>query len=94
MVQWFANKHAINVPRAKENIHKVIVYCKDNQDKRVIQVVATMALPGLSPTVAPQKTYMKAVTRFNTGRSRVPSILITLSASPSGQFATSPGLNN
>ena len=39
---WYnglAKKHVINVPRVKENIHKVIVYCKDNQDKRVVQAI-------------------------------------------------------
>jgi hypothetical protein len=39
---WYnglAKKHAINVPRVKENIHNVIVYCKANQGKRVIQAI-------------------------------------------------------
>jgi inactivated superfamily I helicase len=39
---WYnglAKKHAINVPRVKENIHNVIVYCKANRDKRIIQAI-------------------------------------------------------
>ena len=39
---WYnglAKKNAINVPRVKEGIHKVIVYCKANQDKRIIQAI-------------------------------------------------------
>jgi hypothetical protein len=39
---WYnglAKKHAINVPRVKEGIHNVIVYCKANKDKRVIQAI-------------------------------------------------------
>jgi hypothetical protein len=39
---WYnglAKKHAINVPRVKENIHNVIVYCKANGDKRIIQAI-------------------------------------------------------
>jgi HdeA/HdeB family protein len=39
---WYnglAKKHAINVPRVKENIHNVIVYCKANKDKRIIQAI-------------------------------------------------------
>jgi hypothetical protein len=39
---WYnglAKKHAINVPRVKEGIHNVIVYCKANQDKRIIQAI-------------------------------------------------------
>ena len=38
---WYnglAKKHAVNVPRVKEGIHNVIVYCKANRDKRIIQV--------------------------------------------------------
>jgi hypothetical protein len=34
-----AKKIAINVPRVKEGIHKVIVYCKANQEKRIIQAI-------------------------------------------------------
>jgi len=40
--RWYnglAKKNAINVPRVKEGIHKVIVYCKANQDKRTIQAI-------------------------------------------------------
>ena len=47
-------------------------------------VVAPMALPGLSPISAPQNTHSNAVSRFSTGSSNAPSILILLSASPSG----------
>ena len=39
---WYnglAKKHAINVPRVKQNIHNVIVYCKANRDKRIIQAI-------------------------------------------------------
>ena len=42
---WYnglAKKNAFNVPRVKEGIHKVIVYCKANQDKRVIQAIDTI----------------------------------------------------
>jgi hypothetical protein len=39
---WYnglAKKHAINMPRAKEGIHEVIVHCKANQGKTVIQAI-------------------------------------------------------
>ena len=39
---WYnglAKKHAINVPRVKKGIHEVIVYCKEHQDKKVIQAI-------------------------------------------------------
>jgi inactivated superfamily I helicase len=39
---WYnglAKKHAINVPRVKENIHNVIVYCKANRDVTVIKAI-------------------------------------------------------
>jgi hypothetical protein len=39
---WYnglAKKHAINLPRAKEGLHEVIVYCKANGDKKVIQAI-------------------------------------------------------
>lgn len=39
---WYnglGKKHAVNVPRVKEGIHNVIVYCKANQDKRIIQAI-------------------------------------------------------
>jgi hypothetical protein len=39
---WYnglAKKSAINVPRVKENIHQVIVFCKANRDKRIIQAI-------------------------------------------------------
>jgi hypothetical protein len=40
---WYnglAKKSALNVPRVKEAIHNVIVYCKQNPQKTVIQAVA------------------------------------------------------
>ena len=39
---WYnglAKRHAINVPRVKRNIHEVIVYCKANQDKKIIEAI-------------------------------------------------------
>jgi len=42
---WYnglAKKHAINVPRVKQQIHNVIVYCKANKDKRIIQAIDAM----------------------------------------------------
>ena len=42
---WYnglAKKHAINVPRVKENIHNVIVYCKANRDVTVIKAIDTV----------------------------------------------------
>ena len=39
---WYnglAKKHAINMPRAKEGIHEVIVHCKANQNKKIIQAI-------------------------------------------------------
>jgi hypothetical protein len=42
---WYnglAKKHAIKVDRVKEGIHEVIVYCKDHQDKKVIQAIAAV----------------------------------------------------
>ncbi len=39
---WYnglAKKSALNVPRVKEGIHQVIVYCKDNPDKTIIQAI-------------------------------------------------------
>jgi hypothetical protein len=39
---WYnglGKKHAINIPRVKQNIHNVIVYCKANKDKRIIQAI-------------------------------------------------------
>ena len=32
-------RHVVNIPRAKQGIHEVIVYCKEHQDKRVIQAI-------------------------------------------------------
>lgn len=43
---WYnglAKKHALNVPRVKEQIYNVIVYCKANTDKLVIQAIDVMA---------------------------------------------------
>jgi hypothetical protein len=42
---WYnglAKKHAIHVPRVKQEIHNVIVYCKANKDKRIIQAIDIM----------------------------------------------------
>ena len=36
------NKSAVNIPRVKEGIHQVIVYCKANPDKLVIQAIAVI----------------------------------------------------
>ena len=39
---WYnglAKKNAVNVPRVKEGIHNVIVYCKENRDKTIIQAI-------------------------------------------------------
>ena len=32
-------KHSINVARAKQGLHEVIVYCKANPDKKVVDAV-------------------------------------------------------
>jgi HdeA/HdeB family protein len=42
---WYnglAKKHAINVPRVKESIHEVIVYCKAHRDITVIKAIDTI----------------------------------------------------
>jgi hypothetical protein len=42
---WYnglAKKNALNIPRVKEGIHQVIVYCKANQDKTIIQAIAVI----------------------------------------------------
>ena len=42
---WYnglAKKHAINVPRTKAGIHNVIVYCKANPARTVIQAIDLM----------------------------------------------------
>jgi hypothetical protein len=42
---WYnglGNKSALNIPRTKESIHQVIVYCKANLDKTIIQAVAAI----------------------------------------------------
>jgi len=42
---WYnglAKKHALNVPRTKAGIHNVIVYCKANPDKKIIQAIDVM----------------------------------------------------
>lgn len=39
---WYngqAKAHVLNVPRVKESVHDVIVYCKANKDKRVTQAI-------------------------------------------------------
>jgi hypothetical protein len=39
---WYnglAKKSALNVPRVREGIHQVIVFCKENPDKTVIQAI-------------------------------------------------------
>lgn len=39
---WYnglAKKSSINVPRVKEGIHQVIVYCKANRGKTIIQAI-------------------------------------------------------
>lgn len=39
---WYnglAKKHYINIPRAKEAEHEVIVYCKKHRDKKIIDVI-------------------------------------------------------
>ena len=39
---WYnglAKKHAINVPRVKENIHNVIVYCKEHRNVTGIRAI-------------------------------------------------------
>ncbi len=41
---WFnghLKRHSINVKRTKEGIHEVIVYCKANPDKKVLDAVET-----------------------------------------------------
>ena len=46
LVQWLGGlhnkKHMINVDRTKDGIHQVIVYCKANPDKKVIDAVETV----------------------------------------------------
>jgi hypothetical protein len=42
---WYnglAHKHLLNVQRAKEAEHEVIVYCKANPDKRIIEAIAVI----------------------------------------------------
>jgi HdeA/HdeB family len=39
---WYnglAKKHSINVARVREGIHQVIVYCKDNPDKKITESI-------------------------------------------------------
>jgi len=39
---WYnglAKKHAINIPRVKATIHEVIVHCRANKNKRIIQAI-------------------------------------------------------
>jgi hypothetical protein len=47
MAMWYsgwynglAKKHHFNLPRAKEGLHQVIVHCKANQGKKVIQAIS------------------------------------------------------
>ncbi len=42
---WYnglARKHMLNVARAKEAEHEVIVYCKANPDKKIIEAIAVV----------------------------------------------------
>lgn len=42
---WYnglARKHLYNVTRAKELKHEVIVYCKANQEKKIIEAIAVV----------------------------------------------------
>jgi hypothetical protein len=42
---WYnglAKKHYFNLPRAKEGLHQVIVYCKANKSKKVIEAIAVI----------------------------------------------------
>ena len=42
---WYnglAKKHMLSVPRGKRVEHEVIVYCKANRDKRVIEAIAVV----------------------------------------------------
>lgn len=42
---WYnglGKKHFFNLPRAKEALHEVIVYCKENRDKKVMQAIAAV----------------------------------------------------
>ena len=42
---WYnglGKKHFVNVPRVKEGIHNVIVYCKAHPEKTVIQGIAVI----------------------------------------------------
>lgn len=32
-------KSSINIPRVKEGIHQLILYCKDHQDKKIIEAI-------------------------------------------------------
>lgn len=42
---WYnglAHKHMLNIKRAKEAEHEVIMYCKANPDKRIIEAIAVV----------------------------------------------------
>lgn len=42
---WYnglGKKSSINIPRVKEGIHQLIVYCKANQGKKVIDAIAVL----------------------------------------------------
>jgi hypothetical protein len=54
-------------------------------------VVAPMAVQVLFPISAPQNTQINAVPRLDMGRSNVPSISMSLLASPSGSIRDKPG---
>lgn len=44
-IGWYsgsAKKHAINVGRVKDDIRNIIVYCKANKDKMVVQALETV----------------------------------------------------
>jgi HdeA/HdeB family len=42
---WYnglAKRHYFNLPRSKEGLHQVILYCKANKDKKVIEAIAVV----------------------------------------------------
>lgn len=42
---WYnglAHKHMLNIKRAKEAEHEIIMYCKANPDKRIIEAIAVV----------------------------------------------------
>ena len=40
LLQWLGERkrHVLNIPRAKQGSHEVIVYCKANPDTKVVDV--------------------------------------------------------